>query len=116
MVIAEPKAYLAALKEHYVLADAQERRAAIWQQIQELARGQDAQVQQDERLLAEVVNLVEYPTAFKGVFSGVLAVPAEVLITSMKEHQRYFPSTMPRAISKRASLACATGPIITWIW
>ena len=92
VVIAEPKAYLAALKEHYVLADAQERRAAIWQQIQELARGQDAQVQQDERLLAEVVNLVEYPTAFKGEFSPeFLAVPAEVLITSMKEHQRYFP-------------------------
>jgi len=92
VVIAEPKAYLAALKEHYVFADAQERRAAIWQQIQELARGQDAQVQQDERLLAEVVNLVEYPTAFKGEFSPeFLAVPAEVLITSMKEHQRYFP-------------------------
>ena len=46
----------------------------------------------DEALLGEVTNLVEYPTSFCGHFrSEYLEVPAEVLITSMKEHQRYFP-------------------------
>jgi len=39
-----------------------------------------------------VVNLVEYPTAFKGSFKGeYLELPEEVLTTSMIEHQRYFP-------------------------
>jgi len=92
VAIAEPQAYAASLKKHYVLADLQERRAAVWQQIQELAKAEGAVVHEDERLLQEVVNLVEYPTAFRGRFAPeFLAVPAEVLITSMKEHQRYFP-------------------------
>lgn len=92
VVIEAPTAYAACLEKHYVIVDAQERRSAIWQQIQDLARSQGANVQEDERLLKEVTNLVEYPTAFQGHFSEeYLAVPAEVLITSMKEHQRYFP-------------------------
>ncbi|MGB4430968.1 MAG: glycine--tRNA ligase subunit beta [Limnochordia bacterium] len=92
VVIEAPTAYAASLEKHYVIVDAQERRSAIWQQIQDLARSRGANVQEDERLLKEVTNLVEYPTAFQGHFSEeYLAVPAEVLITSMKEHQRYFP-------------------------
>lgn len=92
IAIPEPKDYATILKEHYVLADAEERREVIWRQIQELAEQDNAVVQEDERLLREIVNLVEYPTAFKGEFAEeFLAVPAEVLITSMKEHQRYFP-------------------------
>src|SRR5690606_24321615 len=46
----------------------------------------------DEGLLEEVNNLVEYPTALYGRFEEeFLQLPEEVLITSMKEHQRYFP-------------------------
>jgi glycyl-tRNA synthetase beta chain len=46
----------------------------------------------DEELLEEVNNLVEYPTALSGSFDeDFLTLPKEVLITSMKEHQRYFP-------------------------
>ena len=46
----------------------------------------------DDSLLHEVCNLVEYPTAFFGSFEErFLNLPEEVLITSMKEHQRYFP-------------------------
>ncbi|MGV8000481.1 glycine--tRNA ligase subunit beta, partial [Mycobacterium kansasii] len=45
----------------------------------------------DPDLLEEVTNLVEYPTAFVGDFEErFLSVPEEVLVTSMKEHQRYF--------------------------
>ncbi|MDU6293611.1 MAG: glycine--tRNA ligase subunit beta, partial [Streptococcus mitis] len=45
----------------------------------------------DPDLLNEVLNLVEYPTAFMGSFDAkYLEVPEEVLVTSMKEHQRYF--------------------------
>src|SRR5699024_11930317 len=47
-------------------------------------------VEQD--LLEEVRNLVEFPTVFYGEFErDFLKLPEEVLITSMKEHQRYFP-------------------------
>lgn len=45
----------------------------------------------DETLLEEVTSLVEYPTAFFGEYdSKYLTLPADVLITSMKDHQRYF--------------------------
>ncbi|MDE7491341.1 glycine--tRNA ligase subunit beta, partial [Streptococcus agalactiae] len=48
-------------------------------------------VEIDEDLLNEVLNLVEYPTAFLGSFDEkYLDVPEEVLVTSMKNHQRYF--------------------------
>src|SRR5699024_7387292 len=48
----------------------------------------------DDDLLHEVCNLVEYPTVFFGTFAKrYLELPAEVLITSMQEHQRYFPVT-----------------------
>ncbi|MGC3318759.1 glycine--tRNA ligase subunit beta, partial [Enterococcus faecalis] len=45
----------------------------------------------DEELLEEVTNLVENPTALVGSFDEkYLSVPDEVLVTSMKEHQRFF--------------------------
>ncbi|NMB02888.1 MAG: glycine--tRNA ligase subunit beta [Firmicutes bacterium] len=92
IAINAPQDYCSTLKEHYVVVDSSERRTMIWQQIQALAKTEGAEVHQDEDLLSEIVNLVEYPTAFCGSFDAeYLEVPAEVLITSMKEHQRYFP-------------------------
>ena len=92
ITIGTPGEYPATLKEHYVMADAAKRQVVTWEQIQALADKQGAEVFKDQRLLEEVVNLVEYPTAFCGSFSQeYLKVPAEVLVTSMKEHQRYFP-------------------------
>lgn len=92
ITIEQPSDYPAALKENYVIADTEERVTDIWQQIQRLAQEHQATVQEDQRLLKEVANLVEYPTAFVGELSKqFLDVPSEVLITSMKEHQRYFP-------------------------
>ncbi len=49
-------------------------------------------IDKDEELLAEVVAITEFPTALKGGFEErFLELPPEVIITSMKEHQRYFP-------------------------
>jgi len=49
-------------------------------------------IDKDEELLAEVVAITEYPTALRGEFEErFLRLPPEVIITSMKEHQRYFP-------------------------
>lgn len=87
----EADEYETKLKEQFVIADADKRRNEIVRQIEQLVEEQDWQVELDEDLLEEVTNLVEYPTAFVGDFAEkYLAVPDEVLITSMKEHQRYF--------------------------
>ncbi|MFD1672190.1 glycine--tRNA ligase subunit beta [Agrilactobacillus yilanensis] len=84
-------AYEEALKEDYVIVDAAERKDVIRKQIHTLAVENDWQVDLDEDLLEEVNNLVEYPTAFYGEFDPkYLEIPEEVLITSMKDNQRYF--------------------------
>lgn len=79
------------LLEEFVIANPLKRQGLIVEQAEKLAQAKNWQVGLDEDLLEEVTNLVEYPTAFVGTFDEkYLAVPEEVLITSMKEHQRYF--------------------------
>src|SRR5690554_5346115 len=65
-----PEEYLELLKNSYVIADVDQRRELIWGQITSLANIQNAVVREDERLLEEILNLVEYPTAFCGEFSS----------------------------------------------
>ncbi|WLV23588.1 glycine--tRNA ligase subunit beta [Aciduricibacillus chroicocephali] len=84
--------YAALLEKQFVIPTFEKRKNIIVNQIHELEKENGYNVPIDEELLEEVVNLVEYPTAFAGSFdSGFLDLPDEVLITSMKEHQRYFP-------------------------
>ncbi|MFK4565824.1 glycine--tRNA ligase subunit beta [Enterococcus sp. UD-01] len=79
------------LKEQFVIVDPAERKALITAQANQLAEKNHWSVDLDEELLEEVNNLVEYPTVFVGGFAEkYLSVPDEVLVTSMKEHQRYF--------------------------
>ena len=83
--------YIEKLKEQFVLADAKEREALISEQIKAIAAKNNWTIDLDADLLEEVTNIVEYPTAFVGNFDEkYLAVPEEILVTSMKEHQRYF--------------------------
>lgn len=90
--ISKPEEYLDKLSLAYVIADQGKRKQTIAQQVERLATQMGGTVQADQDLLDEVTNLVEYPTAFCGSFeSEFLEIPAEVLITSMKAHQRYFP-------------------------
>ncbi|GEM03700.1 glycine--tRNA ligase beta subunit [Halolactibacillus miurensis] len=92
ITISDALSYQAALKDEYVIASTTERQAMIVEQIKALETAQDFVVPIDEDLLEEVTHLVEYPTVFYGEFSkDFLDVPEEALITSMKEHQRYFP-------------------------
>ena len=84
--------YENALLAQHVVVDSKSRKEAIRNQIQDLALEQGWQIPMDEGLLEEVNNLVEYPTALFGAFDErFLAIPERVLITSMREHQRYFP-------------------------
>lgn len=88
----EPQEYLKALQDEYVIADHRERRQLILDTIESLAKKHGGKAVYDEEHLEEVTFLVEYPEPILGSFDrAYLELPPEVLITSMKRHQRYFP-------------------------
>lgn len=82
------------LQEGHVLASFTERQHAIKTQISALAKSVDGVLEVDPQLLDEVTGLVEYPRAVLGRFdSAFLDVPQECLISSMRDHQKYFHLT-----------------------
>lgn len=85
--------YISLLKnEAYVIADFDERLCIIEKQVAKLAKQYKGKVLIDPELLCEVNSLVEWPIAFVGKFNEkFLELPQEVLITTMKDHQKYFP-------------------------
>jgi glycyl-tRNA synthetase beta chain len=84
--------YVQDLEQAYVIVDQNRRKQLIRDGATEVAGAVGGQAVMDGDLLDEVTYLVEYPTAFLGRFeTDFLNLPVEVLITSMKEHQRYFP-------------------------
>ncbi|MDQ0213910.1 glycyl-tRNA synthetase beta chain [Oikeobacillus pervagus] len=90
--ITSPTEYESILKAQYVIVNSEERKQMIVKQLHDLEEKNQWAIPIDEDLLEEVNNLVEYPTALSGHFNKqFLELPEEVLITSMKEHQRYFP-------------------------
>ena len=94
IAIRSPKEYKQQLLSQYVICDYEERKAAILSQIKHLEEEHGWIIPVDPELLDEVTNLVEYPTVLFGTFDEkFLTLPKEVLITTMKEHQRYFPVT-----------------------
>ena len=91
VTLAKATDYVEALREQHVLVDFEERRTNIRQQLADLASAQGWQVPVDEDLLEEVTAIVEWPTVFYGDFEEkYLSVPHCVLITAMRDHQRYF--------------------------
>ena len=90
--LAQAGDYLAALKSTgFVLADMNERKTLIEQQVNAEAKKVGGVAVIDPDLLDEVTALVEWPNALTGKFEErFLQVPAEALIASMKEHQKYF--------------------------
>lgn len=90
-VIDQADSYEELLKKHYVLADFDQRRAIIRQQIEAIAHEHHWTIPIDEDLLEEVTAIVEWPTAFAGQFEAkYLQIPAMISITAMRDHQRYF--------------------------
>ena len=86
--------YLAELKKAYVEADYEVRQQLIIEQIEAAAKEISAKALINEDLLEEVTSLVEWPVTLVGAFDeDFLNVPAEPLIYSMKDHQKYFPVT-----------------------
>lgn len=87
-----PSEYESKLAEQFVIASPDKREKLIKEQIKAIGQEQGFFIDIQSSLLDEVRNLVEYPTAFFGEYDeSYLSLPEEVLITSMREHQRYFP-------------------------
>lgn len=88
----KPEEYVKKLRESFVIANPKKREQMIADGIKVIAKEQAFYVSDDPKLLNEVTNLVEFPTVFTGSFDETfLQLPSDVLVTSMKEHQRYFP-------------------------
>lgn len=91
VILANADDYVDALKDQFVIVDAKERKDMIVSQMNDLINKNNWKIKEDSNLLEEVTNLVEYPTVFAGSFDKkYLEIPDEVLITSMKDNQRYF--------------------------
>jgi glycyl-tRNA synthetase beta chain len=89
--------YRAKLTRAFVVLDPVEREAAIWQEAQNQAFARGLQVVPDAALLAEVAGLVEWPVVLLGdIGAAFLDLPAEVLQTSMREHQKFFSVRNPK--------------------
>lgn len=92
IVIEKISDYEEKLKENYVILRGKDRRDIILKGLNSLANQVGGQYMKDEKLLDEVVNIVEYPTVLVGeIDNEYLQLPREVITTPMKDHQRYFP-------------------------
>ncbi|MFZ5596841.1 MAG: glycine--tRNA ligase subunit beta [Bacillota bacterium] len=94
--VESPQDYFRVLKDAFVIVDPLERKEMIRSQVEQVIAAEKGVAEIDEELLEEITNLVEYPHAFAGSFDeSYLRMPKEVLITAMREQQRYFPVTSP---------------------
>jgi len=84
--------YFCKLDKNGVILYQNERKKRILEQFSAIEKKHKINVENDSSLLDEIVTITEYPTALLGSFDEkFLRLPKEVIITSMKEHQRYFP-------------------------
>ena len=95
VVIAHPLAYLASLRQAYVDAVVLFRRNTIRKALDHVTRAiaetPGARWREDEPLIETVVHLTEWPTVLYGSFEAeYLSLPEEVLVTVMRDHQKYF--------------------------
>ena len=85
------KGYREALERACVLVDPAQRQDRIETQAKSVAAGLGCSLREDRALLNEVTGLVEWPVAVAGrIDAGFMDLPPEVLITSMRNHQKYF--------------------------
>ncbi|HED8385880.1 TPA: glycine--tRNA ligase subunit beta [Campylobacter coli] len=85
------KEYFSLLEKNHIILDPLQRKERILKQFKLLESQNNIQIGEDEELLAEVIAITEYPNALLGSFEEeYLQIPSEVIITSMRENQRYF--------------------------
>ena len=92
VILNKPSDYVESMKQAYVLVDQQVRKEAVREQAEASAKSLGGQAVIEDGLLDEVTNLVEWPMAVDGCFGAeFLEVPQECLVSSMQDHQKYFP-------------------------
>ena len=91
MEIHDYQDYLGKMSESSVMVDQNERKREVEKMVVEAAGTVSGRIEEDPDLLTTVTNLVEFPSAVCGGFDrAFLDIPAPVLITAMKQHQKYF--------------------------
>ena len=89
--------YANKLKAAHVILNAEERAEHIWADATNQAFAQGLEVVEDRALLSEVAGLVEWPVVLMGdIAEDFMGLPAEVLQTSMREHQKFFSVRNPK--------------------
>lgn len=89
--IESPATYVKQLKQAKVIVPIDTRQKAVKKSIDAVAKKAGGAILEDPALLSEVTNLVEFPAPVVGRFDPeFLKLPSEILITAMREHQRYF--------------------------
>lgn len=92
IAITSASVYTDLLKKHHVLVDIDERYKEIERQLEEIEKTTSSQVVAKERVIPQILQLVEYPFLTVATFDkAFLKAPEEVLISEMVEHQKYFP-------------------------
>lgn len=92
VAIESPAGYEAAMRDAYVIARFSERRDLVWSQATAAAAEVGGTLAEDAALIDEVAALCDWPVAVLGEFdAGFLKLPGEVLESTLKKHQRYFP-------------------------
>jgi len=95
-------AYASLLEGESVIVSAEERRRRIEEDSQRIEAGLGLELMRDPELLDTVVNLTEFPVAASGTFDArFLQMPAEVLVTSMKHHLKFFAFRKDGALANR---------------
>ncbi len=91
IVVTGVKDYVQKLQANYVLVRPEDRKKKIEGELRRLAAGKGMRIHEDANLMEQVTYLNEYPTAIMGGFdSSYLELPEEILVTVMRDHQKYF--------------------------
>ena len=94
------KEYFELLEENFVILDPEKRKEKIIESFKLIEAKENLNIAQDDELLEEVIAITEYPNALLGSFeSEILEIPSEVIITSMRENQRYFATFDEKGLS-----------------
>jgi len=90
-LIQSPDEYLNELRKVFVIADRDERKTMIREQMMALYKDSRYQIQEDQRLLEQVTDLVEYPTAVIASFEAkYLRLPEKIITSTLTQNQKYF--------------------------
>jgi len=86
------KSYLSILKSKNIVLDQEKRKTIILRKFNNICNSRKLKNNFNEKLIEEVVNLVEKPNVIIGKFDEIyLKVPQEILVITMQQHQKYFP-------------------------